>query len=258
MTRSSPASVGCATTPPQLGLASRDHRPDRLRAGRPQRRRDRRPAPRRRRLGLLGAGRDAGDRAKDRPPLRRLPPLLLRDRRPRLLAAGGAGLQARLRGGQPADRSDPAAEPARQPARPPWQRARRLRRRGDDLRRAARSQQARPGRGKAGADPGLGRAQGARRRDRRIDLLGARQKGRPADREANRTARVGRDRRGPRQPPDLPAGRPRGTGDRRRRLRKRGPDRARGRRGIGAARHRRRTPHRHRRERRTDPAGNRP
>ena len=67
----------------------------------------------------------------------------------------------------------------------------------------------------------------------------------------------GRDRRAARQPPHLPAGRHGRPGDRRRRLRKPGPDRARGGRGIGAARHRRRTAHRQRRARRTDPAGNR-
>ena len=48
-----------------------------------------------------------------------------------------------------------------------------------------------------------------------------------------------------------------GPGDRRGRLRKPGPDRARGGRGIGPRRHRRRAPHRQRRARRPDPAGNR-
>ena len=65
-------------------------------------------------------------------------------------------------------------------------------------------------------------------------LLLRRPQGRPADRGADRTARAGRDRPAARQPPHLPAGRDGGAGDRRRRLRKPGADRARGGRGIGA------------------------
>jgi cell division protein FtsI/penicillin-binding protein 2 len=55
---------------------------------------------------------------------------------------------------------------------------------------------------------------------------------------AERTAPSDRDRPGSRQPPHLPAGRYGRAGARLRRRRKRGPDRARGRRGIGAGRNR--------------------
>ena len=73
-----------------LGLAMPSSDDDPLHRRRPRRRRHRGAAPRRRRPGL-GAGADAHDRAPDRAPLRRLPALLPGHRRPRLLAAGGAG-----------------------------------------------------------------------------------------------------------------------------------------------------------------------
>src|SRR5215211_4817664 len=50
-----------------------------------------------------GAAADALGRASDRASLRRLPPLFPPHRRPRLLAAGGAGREPRLPGDLPAD-----------------------------------------------------------------------------------------------------------------------------------------------------------
>ena len=126
-------------------------RRDPLHRGRPRRRRHGGAAARGRRR--LGAGADALDRAPDRPPLRRLPALLPGHRRPRLLAAGGAGRRPRLRGDLPADRDRDRARAARQPARPPRQRARRLRGRGDDLRHALPGQEPAAGGEETGPDP---------------------------------------------------------------------------------------------------------
>ena len=87
-----PARPGCATKPPRSASPRLPPTRSMARAGGSSNDvADRRPAARRRRLGLLGPALDAGHRAKDRPPLRRLPLLLLVIGCPRLLAAGGAG-----------------------------------------------------------------------------------------------------------------------------------------------------------------------
>ena len=142
-------------------------------------------------------------------------------------------------------------------ARPPRQRARRLRGRGDDL-RDARTRSRSPPQAAEKLAPILDEdpAEVLKSLTAESGFSYVAHKVDAADRGADRTARAAGHRRAPRQPPHLPAGRAGGAGDRRRRLRKRGPDRARGGRGIGAARHRRRTAHRQGRARRTDPAGN--
>ena len=157
------------------------------------------------------------------------------DRRPRLLAAGGAGR-----------RSSP---PRRSTSRPrsitvPGLRGSLLDRHGNALAAsedaatiyATPYQVKNPPQAAEKLAPILDadRGRGAGEPDRGIGLLLRRPQSRPADRGADRTARAGRDRRAARQPPHLPAGRDGRPGDRRRRLRKPGPDRARGGRGIGA------------------------
>ena len=169
----------------ELGLAmptTEEPRRDRVRA----RRRRHRGRPPRGRRGLRAAA-DALGRAPDRPSLRRFPPLLPPHRRPRLLAAGGAGVEPRLAGGLPADRGRHRSRPARRPARPQRQQARRLRRRGDDLRHALPGEEPAAGRGAAGADPQAAEGRGAGSADRRRRLLLRRPESRPRHRRQGRT-----------------------------------------------------------------------
>ena len=113
------------------------------------------------------------------------------------------------------------------------------------------------GGGETGPDPRTRTRAKCWKPDRRLRLLLHRPQSQPRTGGADRTAEAGRDRRAARQPPHLPAGGNGGAGDRRGRLRKPGPDRPRGGRGIDPEGERRRTPHRPRRARRPDPAGNR-
>ncbi len=215
-TPSAPAPTGSATTPRRSASAPPTATGLGYVRGQPRRRR-RVAAQRLAAAGRATRGRDAHDRAPDRAPLRRLPPLL-----PGRSSAAPSGCRACRA---------PSSPPRRPTSRPksitvPGLRGSLLDRRGNPLAASedAATIYATPYQVKnppQAADKlapilGDGQGRGAESLTEESGFSYVAQQSRPADRGADRTARPAGDRPAARQPPHLPAGRDGGAGDRRR------------------------------------------